>query len=708
FQFTVNNTDDIKSMLLDLDFDDGFVAYLNGTEVARENVKGEPAWNMRVTRLREALLYQGGVPERYELTDFLYSDLKTGKNTLAIQVHNESASSSDLSSNAFLHVEVLGNESLYGPVPDWFEGSQVYTEFNLPLMIVNTNKQRIPDEPRIVADMGLIYNGDGKVNKIDDVWNEYSGRISIEIRGESSAGFAKKSYSIELQNLDGSNNNVSLLGLPKENDFVLYGPYSDKTMMKNVLTYELFRRTGRWAPRTRFFELVLNDDYRGIYVLTEKIKRDKNRVVIDKITSDDVTAQEISGGYILRRDKKNDERAEEWWTSPVNQPYHNKMWYQYFDPKYEELNREQAAYIKNWMKEFDQAMSGSSFKSQLIGYRKYINTRSFIDLMFVNEISKGIDNYNFSNYFYKENDNDGGQLVAGPPWDYNLGYGNVNYGSGWDAHETFGWCFTQGGRIYWYERLMEDQNYRDIVSCKWTEYRESIYSDESVLAFIDSCVLELGDAVDRNFTKYKTLGKYIWPAREPVPETFDEEVQDLKDWLIDRLAWMDTQWYGKENCNWQPPSNITLSNNVVSKDFEYGSKVGYLLTTDFDSDVHTYRLVSGEGDADNDKFDIKNNKVVNNTIFNYQFKKNYHIRIESKDENDNTFEKAFEIEVQNTTSSELNKINNTAFRLYPNPTENDVQIIDNGIKSSELQVRIVDLSGKLLFQNSGSLNLINQ
>ena len=101
-------------------------------------------------------------------------------------------------------------------------------------MIINTNGQTIPDEPRIVADMGLIYNGEGNLNVPNDAWNEYSGKISIEQRGESSQGFAKKSYSIELQNADGSNNNVSILGLPEENDFVLYGPYSDKTMIKNV------------------------------------------------------------------------------------------------------------------------------------------------------------------------------------------------------------------------------------------------------------------------------------------------------------------------------------------------------------------------------------------------------------------------------------------------------------------------------------------
>jgi hypothetical protein len=420
-------------------------------------------------------------------------------------------------------------------------------KFNLPLVIINTNGQNIPDEPRIVADMGIINNGEGQTNTETDYWNEYSGKINIERRGESSKGFKKKSYSIELQKDDGSNNNVSILGLPEENDFVLYGPYSDKTLIKNVLSYELFRRTGRWAPRTRYVEVILNGDYNGIYVLTEKLKRDEDRVDIDKLTADDVSEIDISGGYILRRDKKDKLSFDEYWTSPVSQPYHETMWYEYFDPEFKDLTEKQADYIKNWMEEFDNVMSGNNFNAPETGYKKYIKTKSFIDMMFLNEISKGIDNYMFSTYFYKENDADGGQLVAGPPWDYNLGYGNVNYGQDWNAAETYGWGYPQGSRTYWFERLMEDEGYQNKVYCRWTQFRNSIYSDENVEAIIDSCVTVLGDAVDRNYEKYPILGEYFWPALY-WPETYEEEVDNLKTWLIERLEWMDGEWYNMGDC----------------------------------------------------------------------------------------------------------------------------------------------------------------
>ncbi len=417
--------------------------------------------------------------------------------------------------------------------------------FNLPLMIIDTHGQLIERTPRVVVDMGLIDNGEGNLNHIGDERNVYSGQMGINRRGQSSYGFPKRQYRIELQNEDGSNNNVSILGLPPEHDFVLYGPHSDKTLMKNVLTYELFRQTGRYSPRTRYIEVIMDDDYRGVYVLTERLKRDKNRVDIKKLSAEDNAWPAISGGYMLKRDKTYLSAPEEWWRSPVDQPFHNRMWYEYHHPKYSDLTQEQATYIRDWMQGFDEMMSGSQFKDPVSGYKAHIDVESFIDMMFINEITKGIDNYNFSSYFYKENDANGGLLVYGPPWDYNIAYGNVNYGLDWHAAETYGWCYTQGGRIYWFKRLMEDPEFRNKVYCRWTTFRDGIFSDSNVLNIIDSCIHELGGAIDRNFEKYPILGVWINPALRPVPETYRGEVENLEDWLLDRLLWIDDQWYGK-------------------------------------------------------------------------------------------------------------------------------------------------------------------
>jgi len=705
--FDVHDISDITDLYFDVDYDAGFVAYINGTQVARENVQDPISWNMELIDYYEAIMYTGVHPYRYKLKEFVSSVLVPGKNVLAVEVHSYRANANDFSANVFLHALISGSDSIYGPVPEWFGDTASFSEFNLPLMHINTRGQKIPDEPRIVADMGLIYNGEGAINAIDDPWNEYSGLISIERRGESSKEFAKKSFSIELQNADGSNNNVSILGFPEENDFVLYGPFSDRTLVKNVLSYELFRRTGRWAPRTRFIEVILNGEYEGVYVLTEKLKRDENRVDIDKLTSEDVSPEEISGGYILRRDKLNKLSDEEWWRSPVDQPFHERMWYEYYDPEIADLTSDQASYIRDWMENFDEVMSGSNFGDPENGYRKYIKTKSFIDMMFLNEISKGIDNYLFSNYFHKENDADGGQLVAGPPWDYNLGYGNLDYGDSWNAKESYGWCYPQGGRIYWYERLMEDTHYMNKTYCRWTEHREGIYSDENIMAIIDSCVQTLGDAADRNFVRFPTLGNYVWPSIEPYPETFEGEIDKLKSWLIARLAWMDSKWLNTGNCNIQAPTDITLTNNLIPEGQAIGTIVGILNSEDPDSDSFKYALVSGEGDQDNAKFSIFNSFLMSKEVFDYQTQNTFSLRIASTDDTYESFEKVMEVNVTTTLSAAAIFAQDLSFVLYPNPSSDHVKISSTALGGHSVSVQLVDMSGKTLYKYEGQLSSIN-
>ena len=173
-------------------------------------------------------------------------------------------------------------------------------ESTLPIVFINTNGNEILDEDRITCDMGIINNK--KLNKLTDIFNEYNGKISIELRGSSSQQFfPKKSYSLETQTTNGSNNNVSLLGMPEENDWILYGPYSDKTLIRNNLTYYLSSQMGHYAPRSEYCELFINNEYKGTYLLIEKIKRDKNRVNIKEFDSED-----LSGGYIIKIDKSKD------------------------------------------------------------------------------------------------------------------------------------------------------------------------------------------------------------------------------------------------------------------------------------------------------------------------------------------------------------------------------------------------------------------
>ena len=177
-----------------------------------------------------------------------------------------------------------------------------FTSSNLPIVIINTGGKIIVDEERITAHMGIIDNEEDQLNNLNDPLNGYDGQIAIELRGSATMGYPKKSYRFETQDADGENNNVSLLGMPKENDWILYGPYDDQSLIRNVLAYGLSNDMGRYASRTRFCELVIDEDYRGLYILLEKTKRDKNRVNIKKMDANDSAGDSLTGGYIIKID----------------------------------------------------------------------------------------------------------------------------------------------------------------------------------------------------------------------------------------------------------------------------------------------------------------------------------------------------------------------------------------------------------------------
>jgi hypothetical protein len=260
-----------------------------------------------------------------------------------------------------------------------YSDDQFFQSSNLPLIFINTNGQSIEHEERIVAEMGIINNGIGSRNYTDDTFNDYEGRIAIELRGSSSAGYPKPQFRFETQDSLGENLNVSLCGLPEENDWILNGPYNDKSLIRNVLAYNLSFELRRYASRTVYCELFLNEEYIGLYILMEKIKRDKDRVDISKLTESDNAGDELTGGYIIKIDKLDGENVG-LWLSNYDTPY------QYHYPKPDEITQEQKEYIHNYFNKFEDLMNSDDFNDPINGYQNFIDVDSFIDHFILNEL----------------------------------------------------------------------------------------------------------------------------------------------------------------------------------------------------------------------------------------------------------------------------------------------------------------------------------
>lgn len=407
---------------------------------------------------------------------------------------------------------------------------------NLPLVYINTNGKIIPDNPKIIAEMGIIWNGQGKTNSTTDLFNGYNGKIGIEIRGSSSQMFPKKAYGFETRNEMEMDTSVSLLGMPEEEDWILYAPYSDKTLIRNALTYSLASQFGYYTPRFRFVELFLNEKYQGIYVLMEKIKRDKNRVDIAKLTENDVEGEDLTGGYIIKVDKTTGSGGEGWYSKYTNLNSSNTF-YQYEYPSSDKILNVQKQYIQEYIFEFETTVRNKDFSS-VTGYPAFIEVNSVYDFIIMSELAKNVDSYRLSTYFYKDKN---GKLVAGPIWDYNLGYGNANYAYAWETSGLQIYANLQGDNWqnpFWWSGLLLDKKFVNDFKCRWQEYRENELSNKRIFELADSLLAEIGEASERNFQRWPVIGEWVWPNYY-VGNTYMEEVTWLKSWITSRLYYLD-------------------------------------------------------------------------------------------------------------------------------------------------------------------------
>ena len=434
----------------------------------------------------------------------------------------------------------------------FYSFSQTFTSSNLPLVIINTNGQTIKDDPKVTVDMGIIWNGPGKRNTLSDPKNNYNGKVAIEWRGSSSQGFPKKSYGFETKNSILADMDVSLLGMPEENDWILYAPYTDKTMIRDVLTYTLDASLGHWSPRCRYVELFLNGKYEGVYVLMEKIKRNQNRVDIAKLTATDIYGSDLSGGYIIKIDKTTGGGGDGWSSDYTNVV--GRTFYQYDYPKAKEIAAEQKSYIQNWVRNMEKTLFQGKF-SGVGSYHEYLNDSSFIDFMIINELAKNVDGYRLSSYLYKGKNK---LINCGPIWDFNLTYGNADYYNGWltsgfQFQANLGTDYWQNP--FWWNKLMQDQNYVTKLKRRWTWIRKNEFSNERITFVIDSLANVISEAQVRNYQRWPILGQYVWPNWY-IGYTYSQELTWMKDWITKRLIFLDQQW----------PYNFTgIENQILSQ-----------------------------------------------------------------------------------------------------------------------------------------------
>ncbi|MGE5315268.1 MAG: CotH kinase family protein [Acidobacteriota bacterium] len=424
-----------------------------------------------------------------------------------------------------------------------------FSSSNLPIVVIDTHGRTIPDEPKIPATMGVIYTSDSVRNTLTDPFNHYNGRIMIEVRGSSSQQFDKKQYGFSTVDSAGADLDVPLAGFPSEHSWILSAQFNDKSLVRDAVTFLSAREMGRYASRVKYCELVLNGDYKGIYILMEKIKRGKSRVNITKMGAADTSGDALTGGYIFKTDKA-DKASDQGWDAtfpPFSNGTAKRFMYQYEYPDPEEMSAAQKQYLQSYVRSFETVMIGLDYADPVAGYPSVIDVGSFADMVILNELSRNVDGYRLSTFFYKDRDSKNKKLYAGPLWDYGLGYANCNY---YSAFESSGWqidvltsdpAFLRSDAFqapFWWKRLWADPAFKKAVARRWSALRTGVLSQSRVFAKIDSISSVITEARVRNFERWRIIGTWVWPNYY-VSTSYEDEIAYMKGWMTKRFAWMD-------------------------------------------------------------------------------------------------------------------------------------------------------------------------
>ena len=356
----------------------------------------------------------------------------------------------------------------------------------------------------------------------------YEGKILIEGRGNTTWGVPKKPYNIDLIKANGSENPSPLLGMPECDEWALIAFWHDRSLMRYPLALYLGQHMNgiQWTPRMHYAELWVNDDYRGLYCLSEKVQRNDNRINIKKLTdaAEDQVEPRITGGYALEAstpDKLNEREKAVQFRSSTDINFTFKY------PKAKNVTSAQRQWIMNYINEFESVVyDGNKFKDPVNGFRKYTNIPSFIDWTILHELSKGCDNLFHASIFVHKDRND--KLNMSAPWDFDLSFGNSGIYS-----EDGNWVKTHR----WFDRMYKDEIYANQYNNRYDEL-QALFGKIPKILQANYRQLEASGVLDREIAKWpQILQEYSSQDGLANAKSYKTHVQYLSEWTMSRNNW---------------------------------------------------------------------------------------------------------------------------------------------------------------------------
>lgn len=402
-----------------------------------------------------------------------------------------------------------------------------------------TSESDIVDDPKRKAQLRIVRNDSLLAESV----------IGIELRGAMSLQYDKKSYGFELRDAQDKAQELSLLGMPADEDWILHGPYSDRSLIRNALVYSLSNQMGRYAARWQFVELEINGDYKGLYLLMEKLKRSPERINVAKLEADQTT--DLTGGYILKLDKTagaSDNWSDYTEQNSVHSGYDqrgrpsadSRIHYLFEYPKATKISAPQKNYLRTYLNNFEQSMASPQYRDSTAGYGQWIDVDSFVDYFILTEFMQNNDGYRISTFMQKDRN---GKLAMGPIWDCDLAFGPDQVFCGGMQRDAWVYRYNQycGNDDwlvpFWWERLLQDPAFKAKVQARWQSLRQNVLSEANVTQTIDQLAgyLQQNGLIDRNYERWSE------PKRESYQSRYQKHISSLKTWTQRHSRWIDGQ-----------------------------------------------------------------------------------------------------------------------------------------------------------------------
>ena len=433
---------------------------------------------------------------------------------------------------------------------------------NLPTVVIHTvDAVDITEKEKYLKGIVSVISENG--TKI------YTDSLEIRGRGNASWNFVKKPYRMKLYN------KASLLGLPaKERNWTLINNYGDKTLMRNLLAFDLSRKFElKYTPAGTPVNVFLNGEFKGCYQLCDHMEVKSGRIEVDDMKPGDIQLPELSGGYLVEIDAYAYSEISWFESAKKKTPVTIKY------PADDEIVKAQYDYIKGHFNKLETAVHSNNFTDPQNGYRKYLDTESFIRHFLVGEISGNTDTY-WSTYMYKKQDDD--VFYTGPVWDFDIAFDNDN--RTYPIDNLRDWIFrTKGsyaaGMKDFTVRLLSDPSFSNEMKSIYALYRNSgVISVDTLLKVVDDYASILDESQKLNFMRWDIMDRYVH-MNPKIHGSYEAEVQNVKTFLTKRIKKVDA-FLGYVPTSNEPaiesPINIWSSGNSICVNGLQGNPTIYI------------------------------------------------------------------------------------------------------------------------------------